>query len=863
VTAADEDEAIDAQYGVFLEFLDRSTPADAIKKFRMISADEALIKRIVELHERETIRLREMDDPPSVYRNNRVTWYAGPREGDRNWSALRATLRAKNWNAENLDDLDEASTRVVGLLDHPKQPEFSSRGLVVGFVQSGKTTNFTAVMAKAADRGYKLFIVLSGIHNALRRQTQIRLEKDLINGNSAGWFEVTRPEHDFVPPPNPKAFFANRDQHLLLVVKKNATVLRKLRTWLAGAGDYLKQCPTLIIDDEADQSTVATKKINPLLRDVIDKFTQVGYVGYTATPFANLLIDPANDQDFYPRDFVVNLPKPAGHQGTEVLFGRDRHDWEDPEEVPGGYDMIRRVPDDEVGDLKPANRKAAATFQPAVTHSLAAALRWFWLATAARRVRGVGNPHSTMLVHTTVESHVHFGFVGPVEELRRSLLDRVSRGDRGTLGRLQAVWDEETAQVRAAEFGEQPIEFDALLPHLREVLHDTRIVIDNYRSSDRLDYDSGPVVAIAIGGNTLSRGLTLEGLVCSLFVRGASAYDTLLQMGRWFGYRHGYADLPRIWMTAELQDWFRHLATVEAEMRLDIDRYMTEDKDPLTFAVRLRSHPKMLITAKAKMKDAVIASAAYGGELVETRYFKVGPDDTGWLESNREAARALVLDSDKHGARATDSRSQRVLWTDVPHDMVRRFLETYEFHEKSVDGERRRLLSYLDRRLAVGDLKRWNVAVIGNTKKDARDYTLVPGLTVRMPRRGRLAPNPAPLGPGEPADIKTLTGPRDETVDLDLTTAGDSKRTTFNRLRRQQRNGVGLLMLYPLDPTAVPTVEGRAALDAPADVVMGVALVFPEVSGDDTVENDYYSARLTEVVEQDDPNALEAPEEDG
>src|SRR3954469_7252539 len=151
----------------------------------------------------------------------------------------------------------------------------------------------------------------------------------------------------------------------------------------------------------------------------------------------------------------------------------------------------------------------------------------------------------------------------------------------------------ETARVPAEDFGETKVPFDELAPQLSGVLDSCRIIMDNSSSEDRLDYENGPVVAIAVGGNTLSRGLTLEGLSVSYFVRAVSAYDTLLQMGRWFGFRNGYADLPRIWMTDELVGWFRHLAIVEAEIRKDIDRYLTEDKNPLTFAVRIRTHPKM------------------------------------------------------------------------------------------------------------------------------------------------------------------------------------------------------------------------------------------------------------------------------
>ena len=261
-------------------------------------------------------------------------------------------------------------------------------------------------------------------------------------------------------------------------------------------------------------------------------------------------------------------------------------------------------------------------FQPAVTPSLQRAIEWFWMATAARRVRGASSKHSTMLIHTTMETSVHEAFREPILALRASTLRAIADGG-ASMQRLRTTWTTELARVPSEEFGEERVSFDELLVHLIPVLRESKIVIDNYRSRDRLDYDSGPVVAIAIGGNTLSRGLTLEGLVSSFFVRAASAYDSLLQMGRWFGYRGGYADLPRIWMTKESAEWFQHLATVESEMRRDIDRYMTEDVTPVTFAVRLRSHPKLAITARAKMKNAVKASAAYGGTLVESRYFAV------------------------------------------------------------------------------------------------------------------------------------------------------------------------------------------------------------------------------------------------
>lgn len=857
---------VDELFKVFQQFTKSMTPHDAVKNLQLFGANDAIIRAVRERHEAESLRIRNLDEPASVFLDGRPTWYTGPDlENDRNWPALLASMRRKDFGDDNIASIDKSSTKIVSLLDHPKQTEFRTRGLVVGYVQSGKTTNFTAVMAKSADKGYKLFIVLSGIHNVLRRQTQVRLVKDLVESNPSQWHQVTSETHDFVPPPNPKAFFAATDQCLLLVVKKNAAVLRKLRTWLGKAGEYLEDCPTLIIDDEADQSTVATAKINPLLYDVLDKFPKVGYVGYTATPFANLLIDPSADEDFYPRDFIVNLPRPNGYHGTEVLFGHDLLDGEDPADLPGGYDMVRRVSDDEVDDLKPRNKKEAADFQPALTHSLQAAVEWFWLATAARRARGGGNPHSTMLVHTTTETRVHEAFKEPLLEFRSLILERVGSADDRTIERLRSTWERETALVAAAEFGEEKVGFETVLEHLPEVVRQTRVVIDNYRSSDRLNYERGPVTAIAVGGNTLSRGLTLEGLVSSLFVRAVSAYDTLLQMGRWFGYRNGYADLPRIWMTDELQMWFSHLATVEADMRRDIDRYMHNPAEtPMTFAVRLRSHPKMSITSRAKMKSAVLAHAAYGGTLVESRFFDVSESGREVLVENAAAARELVGAALEHGTEG-QARAESALFTQVPHDDVVTFLERYSFHERSEDGDRRRLVDYIGKRVRQGALQRWSVAVIGNSQPGATTprCALGHGVDIRMVRRARLGQeSETTLDPV--ADIKTLSSRRDETVDLATAGQDAGSRQRILDLRRAQRPDEGLLLVYPIEPVSDTGKGGRLPLNAPTDdVVIGVALLFPTPSpGSSDSEVEYYSADLSGVlVEEEDTSVLEYDDE--
>ncbi|WP_305787358.1 Z1 domain-containing protein [Symbioplanes lichenis] len=841
-----EDEDLDEQYEAFQSIADRSTPEKAVQKLRSLRVPDDIIEMIRQRHEVEVIKIREMREPNVVYKSGRLTWYTGPRHDDRFWPALVAKLKSgpRPWSEAAVASLDDESTKVVGLLDHPRSNEYRSMGLVLGYVQSGKTANFTAVMAKAADRGYRLFIVLSGIHNGLRRQTQARLARELVQLNPAQWHEVTTVDSDFQPKGNAAAYFAAKNQQVLLVVKKNARVLEKLNKWLASAKDYLRDCPTLVIDDEADQATVGGKVINPLLGELLRSFPKVDYVGYTATPFANLLIDPAEKDDFYPRDFVVSLKAPKGYQGPELLFGRDPLDGEDPNDVPAGQDMIRKVPEDDIELVRPINKAAVADFVPEMAPSLRQALLYFWLATAARRVRGTGVPHSTMLVHTTLQTGIHEDFRIPIEDLRSEVLDGVRNDDYDLYDEIERCWIDETGRVPAADFDETTVPFDELLRHLPDVLAESRVVVDNYRSRDRLDYESGPVVAIAVGGNTLSRGLTLEGLVTSYFVRASSAYDTLLQMGRWFGHRAGYADLPRIWMTEELTGWFRHLAVVEAEIRKDIDRYLVEDKNPLTFAVRIRTHPKMMVTAPARMKAAVTAHAAYGGDLVESRYFPTGDDAVDWLRRNLEAAETLLEAAKRHGRSEAGSTTDRWMWRDVSYRDVLRFIGEYKFHERSEEARPHLLTRYIEKRVAADALREWDIAVIGNSSAGAATWKLPDGTQIGLNRRSRINEAADPL-----ADIKTLSGPRDAAINLRVPSDVDvTRRSEVDKLRAEQRPNHGLLLLYPIDPVSESPRTKREPLNAPFEVVMGVALVFPKpLSVDSQVEFDYVSADLSRV----------------
>jgi hypothetical protein len=850
-------DVLDERFEQFCNDADMKTPARAAAELRRYGVPDEIVDELVERYERHVGVVKEVRSPSYMQSGGRMTWYAGPRPNDPCWPKLVSLLRGSpGFDDDAIRDLDDSTTRIVSLLEHPATLDFKTKGLVLGHVQAGKTTNYTGVIAKAADRGYRLVIVLAGIHNELRRQTQDRLIAQLIQPNPELWHQLTDPDQDFRPTANAPAYFATYSrQKVLCVVKKNAVVLRKLIAWLGEASQQLETIPAIVIDDEADQAGIATKTINPLIRSLLDVLPRVGYVGYTATPFANLLIDPSSD-DLYPKHFIVDLPQPDNHFGTESIFGRDPLDGEDPSDYDDeALDMVRIVPDDEVPFVRPATSADVDTFMPGVRGQLRRSILYFWLATAARRVRDTGVPHSTMLIHTSVRVAVHASFRAPIARLQQNVSSRLDSQDKQLLEELRRLWEEEAQRVPAADMGEVAVEFDALLAHLPDVLNQSRVILDNSRSDDRLDYSGDRVVAIAVGGNTLSRGLTLEGLIVSYFVRAASAYDTLLQMGRWFGYRGGYADLPRIWMTDELQGWFRHLAGVEAEIRQDIDRYMHDDVTPETFAVRIQAHPTLTITAAAKMQSAVLAAAAFGGLRIQTRYFRA--DDEEWLRRNQEASRTLVADLGGVQTAQDDADISGYIWRDVPSDVVLAFLDRFDVHEKEPDNDTRLIARYVRSRNDRGRLEHWNVALIGSSTAKRGEFDFGSGVQVPRVIRARVKDSPR-----HAAYIKTLMSRRDAAVDIDVPAEIEITEAAIIRLRQDQASDTPLLALYPIDAASPTNRKLREPLDA-ATHAIGIGIVFPKPPPGDE-DKVYWQADLSgvaesqdEYLEEDDLGALE------
>jgi hypothetical protein len=816
-------------------------------------------------YEAKVGRIVEMEDPRALVDKATIgkPWYGGPQEKHTLWPALRKVLE-DDLPVSVVDGVEKSATKIVGLMSPPGAASIRTRGLVLGHVQSGKTTSFQAVSALAADVGYRFVIVLSGITDNLRTQTQVRVDEQLIGMQTDKWIRLTDADSDFHETKNAAVHMTAGDKRLVAVVKKNPARLRRLAEWIESAGEAAQlSCPILLIDDEADQASIDVGKqrrsvINDLIRRIL-KAPKSAYIAYTATPFANLLINPSDVEGLYPRDFIVPLRAGEDYYGPERLFGRDLLEHvDDPTVQPD--DVVRVIKVGDGAQVQPPKGKGAVhSWAPTIPPSLEDAVDWFLLASAARRARGHHKSHSSMLIHTTMLADAHFKLQAKVEEHCASRRDKVSEGHDRTLSDLRALWEREVDQVPRRQ-DERAVPWRTLLLHLVSVLNDLDVVVDNYRSTDRLVYSkSSAVTCIAIGGNTLSRGLTLEGLVSSYFVRAASAYDTLLQMGRWFGYRRGYSDLVRIWMTEELAEWFRDLATVEAEIRAEIERYELEGLEPSQLAVKIRMHPSMSITNAAKMRDAVQASLSYSGTREQTILFD--HLNKSVLESNWTAASELVSKSlgDPGVERTSSQNGGRHVLRGVPVSRVREFLSNFSFHPDSRRFRADLLDKYIDKEVQAGGLSSWTVVVSG-TEAGSQSRRLGDVGEVKLGSRTQMRSSK----PGT-ANIKALVGSGDRGLDLapELLEELPSNPKDKDVLALRRKHGLGpLLVLYPLAATSSipPQAKDRKPLDAVAEVV-GVALYFPDSIGESSGV-DYVAANIAEVEESDiDFAALDAAEE--
>jgi hypothetical protein len=879
-----------------------NTAVDALK----IDFEDALA-RFVPTDLRPGVReLREQQMTQVILRVRGVSADGGPKAWFRDWDPSegyywrrqrRYLLDHVGRSPEALDALDDDSDRVLSYLEDPRtggKTEFDTRGLVIGYVQSGKTENFSALIAKAADVGYQVVIVLAGIHNSLRQQTQRRLERELglqdigvgLPEHGRRWISLTTADlhGDFdrgIVDPN----ILQGNEKVIFVIKKWHTRLDQLITFIKDA-KVPAHLPVLIIDDEADQASINTggnrpdgeeledlvdsddpaadlqaetdpSATNERIRRIISLFQRVAYVAYTATPFANVLIPhDAHDRkvldDVYPKDFILTLPPKPGYVGSERLFGRDTLDGE-PEGEHEGLDVIRFIPDADLPLVLPVGVKIE-DFEPGIPPSLDLAVIDWLLATGGMLSRSGHDVPSSMLIHTNQRTAVQNSLAPEVRSLVTRLRQEWRYGETLRI-EMRRRWDTEFRPVSVRIGPERDQSFDDIEAHIDALLKDgVNVLALNSATDDVLDYNQDPnTKAVIIGGNRLSRGMTLEGLCVSYYVRGTPYYDTLLQMGRWFGYRESYVDLTRLWTTELLASWFRDLALREEELRQQVNDAERAELLPIEVGYRIRSHPAMMVTAQNKLGAARIDKLSYAGRMIQTTRFLL--NQRAWLQANLAATQEFV-----RGLGKPSSHQVLPLWTDVPWSSLTALLSSYRTVQDrtsfDADAARRYILAQVEH----GELVRWQVAVRAQAKSNDElgevDLGIIGVGSVAGIARTRLKNDRTSIGvltnpAGKSGPIRQgdeEIGLSDEAIMAARQQLADGKYDRIREALLAQRDPrEGLLVIYPISKYSRARPDtNRINLfgdpDRDGEHVIGLALAFPQSDSAATIEYVFGSA---------------------
>ncbi|SED32364.1 Z1 domain-containing protein [Rhodococcus koreensis] len=864
--------------------------------------------------------------PPVVISTKFTPWYTSQSQQGRPWywPAYRELLANKGWPEHAVAGLDIASDRVVERLADPSSPSvYQSKGLVVGYVQSGKTANFTGVIAKAVDAGYRLVIVLGGTLNLLRGQTQRRLDMELVGRenilrgasedesdyaddpawgqgkflkfgglpSALGAFDIVRMttrdndyksllqgivalEFEKQEPALPlyDARNLHRSSARLMVVKKNKTVLTKLVKDLNKIKTPLSEIPVLIVDDESDEASVNTSDlakpdaertaINQKISDLLKMLPRAQYVGYTATPFANVFVDPSDTEDIFPKDFIISLPRPDGYMGA-----------------PDFHDMDSVVPSDE---RNPANSNEKAHVRDILVEGddddscLQRAMDMFVLTAAIKLYRedmgGLGDrhfQHHTMLIHESMRTDAH-----------RELLGRVTRlwwnaGYMGSRGhdRLRDLFESDVAPVSAvrADGYSVPASYDEVIPFVGpaaiRISGDDRPIIvvngDKDLETGEADFDKRSIWKILIGGQKLSRGFTVEGLTVTYFRRRAGSASTLMQMGRWFGFRDGYRDLVRLYLgrsettgtkEIDLYEAFEAICLDEESFRSELAQYsvMVDGRPqilPAQVPPLVSQHLAWLKpTSPNKMFNARLLEIKSPGEWQEptaypTRVADLRHNTALWtpiLESLSESPTAFAYPSDKDG-----TRGPHVFKAFTGHILAPEFFDIISSLKWHAPAQFSPYLTYLREITAEQRVEDWIVLAPQHESGDTQVIDMASGRSFswfsRDRRRGPLfgaisdpKHRSVPMHIATPSALAGHLSDENHAQTLNSGAMSDNVRRAVEAAENLSADRRGVVVLYPIIETAVrrkygvmkPAGSKKLTVD-PGELVMSFGFVAP------------------------------------
>lgn len=720
---------------------------------------EMLIRRIEELY---TIR---QDEFGTILKEDENNPWLNEKRADIDfengfWGRYREYLEIeKNFAPDVINKLDRITDSILdNFFDPSLKATINKKGLVVGQVQSGKTANYTGLVCKAADAGFGLIIVLAGIHNNLRSQTQIRIDESFLGfdtqhtrafdqrsiqiGVGDPYFGSPIVAHsltssiekgDFTQgAANALGLNFNTSEPIVAVIKKNPHVLRRIYQWLAAQADdsdlgrIIRNKSLLLIDDEADNASInisndpeRQSSINGWITQILNLFGKNAYVGYTATPFANIFI-PLDDQNLFPRNFIKNIPAPSNYIGPEKVFGFSP--LEEDETSNTVLPIVNRIND--YRDFVPDRHKKDDQKPSSLPDSLKKAIRCFIITCAIRRLRGQTTVHNSMLIHVSRfvlwQDHISELVSNQFIYYRRG----IDQNDEVILNEFKSTFEQDengyksfvtvSQQILDSELTNldsqiQVHKWSEVLQHLNDAAARIKVKSIHGGSGEALDYfaHKNGLSVIAVGGNKLSRGLTLEGLSVSYYLRASRMYDTLMQMGRWFGYRGGYVDLCRLFTSRELNEWFCHITQASEELREEFD-YMTDvaGSTPEQYALKVRTHPGVLqISATNKMRSAITVQISWAGRLVESYEFK---KDISVIDSNFKNTQKFI------GVLPSDyiQKPNAFVWYDIPAEKVINFFEGMQSVENLKKAEPRKLIQFINAQLKNGELTDWRVALM-------------------------------------------------------------------------------------------------------------------------------------------------------
>lgn len=710
----------------------------------------------------DTLRSRDSE--------HQVGWYLQSDNDGYFWNRFRTYLN-KKWSISVVDRLHKTTDDIMDDLGNPKAEEpFQRRGLLLGDVQSGKTATYTAICNKATDSGYRVIIVLAGMMENLRIQTQERLDAEFVGLDSKYTLDKKADSAmrnkpvgvGLVPPFNADrritrftsvstdfkaSVIKSNGLNLndlkgtaLFVVKKNKSVLNNLHAWLTKDEDVLN-LPLLLIDDEADNASVNTSSdehnptaINAAINKILRSFKQATYLGITATPFANIFIDPDIDsdgaaKDLFPRHFLTLLPTPDHYIGSDRIFGNGSEDnWMD--RVDGEYSesLIPILNDEQDSFYYFKHKKDLANDLCDLPPSMKDAIRYFVIATAISDSRFDTKEHRSMMINVSRFTDVQNVTADMVQEYINQLSSDIENYHAlpsnqsikiKSISRLFDTWEKYKLES-VAGFSWEHLLKEFLCKAARRIEVRSVNQKNGAKSLDYYNYKNIGMRVIAVGGNSLSRGLTLEGLTVSYFYRNTMMYDTLLQMGRWFGYRNNYDDLFKIWIGEDAIGWYSYITDAFNELKDELRTMARQNLTPEDFGLKVRQDPgALIVTARNKMRSgtAVTVPITVSGRMIETpRLWR----DPKIISANNELCEDFIkiINTEAGVVREYDDNVHAYIWRHVPKKMIIDLVSQYKSHPWNLNFQAPALAAFINEE----GLDYWDVAVPFGSVEDV--YTM-------------------------------------------------------------------------------------------------------------------------------------------